>query len=86
MNKALSETYVTDGHPNMNPDWLEANFPIGCTVAVISVPSGNSALLGEVRAHFTNILNEHGVTIRWDNGKEDDFDEDFLRRGPIARV
>jgi hypothetical protein len=66
--------------------WIETNFPIGCTVTA-EFPEGTEVVcLGEVRAHFTNILSEPGVTIKWDTGKEDDFNEDFLRKGPIVRV
>lgn len=82
MNKAVSETYITD----TSFDWLERNFPIGCTVSA-EFPEGTEIdCLGEIRAHFINLLNEPCATVKWDNGKEDDFNEAFLMKGPIIRV
>ncbi len=66
--------------------WLENNFPIGCTVSA-EFPEGTEvSALGEVRAHFRNLLGEPCVTIKWDNGSENDFNESFLKKGPVIRV
>lgn len=76
--------------------WLENSFPIGCTVQlnqfmeyvawVLGGDRNAPPQLGEVRAHFVNMLDEPCITVRWDDGKEEDFNESCLKTGYLLRV